>query len=92
MSSGLLDACIPAVFSTSAPVSLRLFLTLKCSNNDLFYEKKLVTPETKHFILGCILKGLSHEIFEPVYWPVWIPLSLNKNRFWFLNFKEAPLV
>jgi hypothetical protein len=36
-----------------------------------------------------ILKGLSHEIFGPVYWPVWIHLGLNKNRFWFINFKEA---
>jgi hypothetical protein len=37
------------------------------------------------------LKGLSHEIFGPVYWPVWMHLGLNKNRFWFLNFKGAPL-
>jgi hypothetical protein len=35
------------------------------------------------------LKGLSHEIFRPVYWPAWMHLGLNKNRFWFLNFKEA---
>ncbi len=34
------------------------------------------------------LKGLSHEIFGPVSWPV----CLNKNRFWFLNFKEAPSI
>jgi hypothetical protein len=40
----------------------------------------------------CFLKGLSHEIFEPVYWPVWMHLGLNKNRFWFLNFKEAPSI
>jgi hypothetical protein len=38
------------------------------------------------------LKGLSHEIFGPVYWPVWMHLGLNKNRFWFLNFEEAPLI
>jgi hypothetical protein len=29
------------------------------------------------------LKGLSHEIFGPVYWPVWMHKGLNKNRFWF---------
>jgi hypothetical protein len=39
-----------------------------------------------------VLKGLSHEIFGPVYWPVWIHIGLNKNRFWFLNFKEAPSI
>jgi hypothetical protein len=44
-------------------------------------------------VLQCLcLKGLSHEIFGPVYWPVWIHIGLNKNRFWFLNFKEAPSI
>jgi hypothetical protein len=38
------------------------------------------------------LKGLSHEIFGPVYWTVWMHLGLNKIRFWFLNFKEAPSI
>ncbi len=33
------------------------------------------------------LKGLLHEIFRPVFWPVWIYLGLNGNRF-SLNFKE----
>ncbi len=36
--------------------------------------------------------GLSHEIFRPVFWPVWIYLGLNRNRFWFLNFKEGSLI
>jgi hypothetical protein len=36
------------------------------------------------------IKGLSLEIFGPVYWPVWMHLGLNKNRFLFLNFKGAP--
>jgi hypothetical protein len=39
-----------------------------------------------------VLKGLSHQIFGPVYWPVWMHLGLNKNRFWFLNFKGAPSI
>jgi hypothetical protein len=39
-----------------------------------------------------LLKGLSHEIFGPVCWPVWMHLGLNKNRFWFLNFIEAPSI
>jgi hypothetical protein len=38
------------------------------------------------------LKGLSHEIFRPVFWPVWIYLGLNGNRFSFLNFKEGSLI
>jgi hypothetical protein len=42
--------------------------------------------------LTSCLKGLSHEIFEPVYWPVWMHLGLNKNRVWFLNFKGAPSI
>jgi hypothetical protein len=39
-------------------------------------------------ILNMDLKGLSHEIF----WPVWIYLGLNGNRFSFLNFKESSLM
>ncbi len=38
------------------------------------------------------LKGLSHDIFGPVYWPVWMHLGLNKSRFWLLNFEEASLI
>jgi hypothetical protein len=29
------------------------------------------------------LKRLSHEIFRPVFWPVWMHLGLNENRLWF---------
>jgi hypothetical protein len=29
------------------------------------------------------LKGLSHEIFRPVFWSVWMYLGLNMNRLWF---------
>jgi hypothetical protein len=35
------------------------------------------------------LKGLSHEIFRPVFWPVWMHLGQNVNRLWFFNFKEG---
>jgi hypothetical protein len=38
------------------------------------------------------LKGLSHEIFGPVFWPVWMYLGLNVNRLRFLNFNAAPLI
>jgi hypothetical protein len=35
------------------------------------------------------LKGLSHEIFGPVFWAVWMYLGLNVNRLWFLNFNSC---
>jgi hypothetical protein len=38
------------------------------------------------------LKGLSHYIFRVVFWNEWIYLGLNRNLFWFLNFKDAPLI
>ncbi len=38
------------------------------------------------------LKGLSHEIFGPVFWPVWMYLGLNVKRLWFLNLNDAPLI
>ncbi len=31
------------------------------------------------------VKGLSHEIFRPVFWHVWTHLGLNVNRFCFQN-------
>ncbi len=43
-------------------------------------------------ILYSPLKGLSHEIFDPVFWAVWIYLGLNMNRLWFLNFNDVPLI
>jgi hypothetical protein len=39
-----------------------------------------------------MLKGLSHEMFGPVFWAVWMYLGPNVNRFWFLNFNDAPLI
>jgi hypothetical protein len=38
------------------------------------------------------LKGLSHEIFGPVFLAVWMYLGLNVNRLWFLNFNYALLI
>jgi hypothetical protein len=42
--------------------------------------------------LNTSLKGLSHKIFGPVFWPVWMYLGLNVNRLWFLNFNNALLI
>ncbi len=38
------------------------------------------------------LKGLSHEIFGPIFWAVWIYLGLNVNRLWLLNLNDAPFI
>jgi hypothetical protein len=55
----------------------------------VFCEKK---TEDEKYCDTVPLKGLSHEISGPVYWPVWMHIGLNKNSFWFLNFKEAPSI
>ncbi len=38
------------------------------------------------------LKGLSHEIFWPVFWPLRMYLGLNVNQLWLLNCNDAPLI
>ncbi len=38
------------------------------------------------------LKGLSHEIFGPVFRAVWMSQGLSVNRLWFFNFKDASLI
>jgi hypothetical protein len=38
------------------------------------------------------LKGLSREIFRPVFWPVRMYLGLNVNQLWLLNCNDAPLI
>jgi hypothetical protein len=50
-----------------------------------------MTPKLFSYLTGP-LKGLSHEIFGPVFWPVWMYLGLNVNRLRFLNFNAAPLI
>ncbi len=41
------------------------------------------------FLHGVPFKVLSHEIFTVIFWLEWIYLGLNKNRYWFLTFKEG---
>jgi hypothetical protein len=43
-------------------------------------------------LLRVSLKGLSHEIFGPVFWAVGIYLGLNVNRLWFINLNDAPFI
>jgi hypothetical protein len=69
-------------------------LFLACSGGTLFkisveiVRNPLPTPPEGNQYL----KGLSQEILRPVFWPVWIYLGLNGNRFWFLNFNEGSLI
>jgi hypothetical protein len=68
--------------------------TFACQISELLFRKNLLIFRTIQCIFskGWCLKGLSHENFSPVFWPVWIYLGLNGNRFWFLNFKEGSLI
>jgi hypothetical protein len=40
------------------------------------------------------LKGLSHDIFRPGFWPVWMHLGLRVNcvPVWFVNFYDSPVI
>jgi hypothetical protein len=49
----------------------------------------IIMQYTVYTLEALPLKGLSHEILGPVFWPVWMHPGLNKNRFWFLHFEEA---
>jgi hypothetical protein len=39
-----------------------------------------------------LFEGLLNEIFYIFKNLVWISPGLNRNRFWFFNFKDAPLI
>jgi hypothetical protein len=54
-------------------------------------EYKILTDKNR-FLSTSYLKGLSHEIYGPVFWAVRMYLGLNVNRLWFLNFNDAPLI
>ncbi len=56
------------------------------------YRYAFLGAEIFSSVQGSSLKGLSHEIFGPVFWPVWMYLGLNVNRLWFLNFNDALLI
>ncbi len=58
------------------------------------YVLKYEDEETDRYQLSIPikLKGLSHEIFRPVFWPVWVHLGLTWNCLWFKNFYEAPSI
>ncbi len=57
------------------------------SRGDLDGQYREIPPN----LLGT-LKRLSHEIFLPVFRPVWMHLGLNVNRLWFFNFKKSSLI
>jgi hypothetical protein len=62
---------------------LKAWKLLKCTQNG---------SEGSNVFYKPILKAVSHEIFRPVFWSVWMYLGLNGNRLWFLNFNGAPLI
>jgi hypothetical protein len=39
-----------------------------------------------------LLKGVCHEIFQVLFWHVWIDLGLYKNLWLFLIFSVEPLI
>jgi hypothetical protein len=55
-------------------------------NYSIFFSGWCTLPISRHFY---VLKGLSHETFRPVFWPVWIHLGPNVNRLWFFLFKRG---
>ncbi len=59
---------------------------------DTYIEWILLGTCLDHLVPARILKRLSHEIFGPVFWAVWVYLGLNVNRLWFLNVNDAPLI
>jgi hypothetical protein len=54
----------------------------KCTENAQFVPGLARTLEILTAMLVS-LKGLSHEIFRPVFLPEWMHLGLNVNRLWF---------
>jgi hypothetical protein len=54
-------------------------------------EHSMYVSMIEYTLLGW-LKGLSYEIFGPVFLAVRMYLGLNVNRLWFLNFNDAPLI
>jgi hypothetical protein len=52
-------------------------------------KKNYVYSSSNH-VFNARLKELSREIFEPVFWAVWMYLGPNVNRLWFFNFNDDP--
>ncbi len=66
-----------------------------CNSRSFFYIYGSEIPCCFAFyraLLRVSLKGLSHEIFGPVFRAVWIYLGLNVNRLWFINLNDAPFI
>ncbi len=51
-----------------------------------FRTSKSVRPSRKKQIKGTVQRD-----FNSVFWHLWIGLGLNKDRFWFKHFSEAPM-
>ncbi len=68
------------------------FRFVKCLADLICMVSGTMGPSRLRRIFSLPLTGLSHEIFGPVLWPVWMHLGLNVNRLWFLNFNDDPLI
>jgi hypothetical protein len=98
------DSCLNILDEMSlVPKAIRCLLeaalTLSLYKRAVSLNRQLGTNKQKTGKLNttnCLrlqtLKGLSHDIFGPVFWAVWMYLDLNVNRLWFSNFNDAPLI
>jgi hypothetical protein len=60
------------------------YITYSCK----FHRVTYFGPKGKDFLLDH-LKRLSHEIFRPAFWPLWMHLHLNMNHVCFKNCYDA---
>jgi hypothetical protein len=65
----------PGILSPSLPPPKSPYIILYCTQ----YCEDVRKSGGRYQSVN-ILKGLSHEIFGPVFWAVWIYLDLNVNR------------
>ncbi len=69
------------LYSTSIISIIVVFVFDMMQNLSVRYIKDNLSKVKRQW--SQILKGLSHEISRPVFWPVWMHLGLNVNRFCF---------
>jgi hypothetical protein len=89
------------IFSIPCGTAYDFFLLFLFVNPDIYLYQIVYNQITSadqltsaYFLKAAagVLKGLSHEIFGPVFWAIRMYLGLNVNRLWFLNFNDAPLI
>jgi hypothetical protein len=95
------DHCQIFVASTTSENQLKRWSKLTLKHSFSFIENILfkiidvwitVYLKTKYFRFFQMLIGIERNFCMTFFLPEWIYLGLNRNRFWFLNFKDAPLI